>query len=206
MTATIVAVNVFEPVPGPMPSALCRPVRASNPPSKHKGRVLLVDDDLQILKLYGRILRDAGFAVVEAPESHVAADLMIAHEFDVVVTDVVMPRINGVEILRAVHEHDPDMPVVLMSGTANLEPGDGPQAGRPGNLEAGCRTGRRCAPDYREERLALQQYSDRWAEQASRADLIARFEHALAGVRMVFQPIVPSPTEVRHSRQKGSIP
>ena len=70
----------------------------------------LLVNDVVVLKLYGRILREAGFEVVENfTESRFATDLVSAHPFDVVVTDVLMPEVNGVEILRAIHHRDPGL-------------------------------------------------------------------------------------------------
>jgi EAL domain-containing protein (putative c-di-GMP-specific phosphodiesterase class I)/CheY-like chemotaxis protein len=176
----------------------CGPQNTPHVPSR--GSVLLIDDDRSILKLYGRILRGAAFLVVEVSESRCAAEFLADGHFDVVVTDVVMPTTDGVDILRAVREHDPDMPVVLMSGTACLdsalaavEHGAIRYLRKPVScavliqvVEDAVRA-RRTAEIKRQ---ALQQYRAASDERARRLDLIARFEEALRTVHVVFQPIV----------------
>lgn len=138
--------------------------------------------------------------MVDVSESRFAADLLGAWEFDVVVTDVAMPLIDGVEVLRAVRERDPDIPVVLMSGTANLasalkavEHGALRYLEKPVDVDSlrqivedAVRLRRIAAM----KRRALEQYHDTSGQESRRAELLARFEHALDTVHMLFQPIV----------------
>src|SRR5689334_14400078 len=86
-----------------------------------KGRVLLVDDEIQILRAYTRALSAAGYWVECAPNGKVAADLLRDGRFDVVVSDVQMPKMDGLQLLRAVREHDLDVPVILITGMPAVE-------------------------------------------------------------------------------------
>ena len=78
-------------------------------------RVLVVDEDPNVLAL------TAEFLETEAPELEVATaasataalDHVVAEPVDALVTDLVMPEKNGVELAAAVHERDPDLPCVL---------------------------------------------------------------------------------------------
>jgi DNA-binding NtrC family response regulator len=89
------------------------------------GRVLLVDDQPELRRLLRRTLIRAGHAVVEAADGRVAVELAQRLRFDVVISDVAMPDMTGVELLEALRELDPDLPVVLTSGwpeaSASLE-------------------------------------------------------------------------------------
>jgi DNA-binding NtrC family response regulator len=80
------------------------------------GRVLLVDDQPELRRLLRRSLIKAGHVVVEASNAHVAVELAQQLRFDVVISDVGMPDMSGVELLEALRELDPDLPVVLTSG------------------------------------------------------------------------------------------
>jgi two-component system cell cycle sensor histidine kinase/response regulator CckA len=81
-------------------------------------QVLVVDDEPILRRIAVRILLDEGYLV------HEAADGLEALEFiqrgdascDAVVSDIVMPRLDGVELLRRLALIRPDLPVVLMSG------------------------------------------------------------------------------------------
>ena len=84
------------------------------------GRVLLVDDEPLLLRAYARWIRSAGMTVTCAPNGHAAAAMMTTTRFDVVVSDIAMTGMDGVQLLQAVREHDLDVPVVLMTGTPTM--------------------------------------------------------------------------------------
>ncbi len=84
------------------------------------GRVLLVDDDPELRRAFGRYFRTRGYVITQAANGREAVKLTSGGEFDVVVTDVRMPDMDGVELLRALHERDADLPVLLISGAPDL--------------------------------------------------------------------------------------
>jgi CheY-like chemotaxis protein len=88
---------------------------------KVRGRVLLVDDNDALRRLFGRSLSRAGYTIVEVANGEEAMTLVPEGEFDVVVSDVRMPDMDGVELLMAIHERDPDLPVLLISGAPDLD-------------------------------------------------------------------------------------
>jgi CheY-like chemotaxis protein len=85
------------------------------------GRVLFVDDSADVRKSFRRALVQAGHVVKEASNGLEATELVAKEQFDLVVSDVHMPDMNGVELLRRVRETDPDLPVLLLSGDPDLE-------------------------------------------------------------------------------------
>lgn len=86
-----------------------------------RGRVLIVEDDSGLLEAYADVLLDAGFDVTSASDGTGALRALERDGFDVVLTDVVMPGANGVDVLRAVRERDLDVPVVLVTGNPSVE-------------------------------------------------------------------------------------
>ncbi|MCU1279224.1 MAG: diguanylate cyclase/phosphodiesterase [bacterium] len=87
----------------------------------HATRVLLVDDDAQLGRAYERILRSAGFVVERAADGALAIDAVTKRGFDVVLSDIDMPGVNGIGLLRAIRGHDLDLPVVLVTGSPAVE-------------------------------------------------------------------------------------
>jgi two-component system, NtrC family, response regulator PilR len=81
------------------------------------GRVLLVDDQPELRRLFRRSLNRAGFTVVEACNGRIAVELAQRLAFDVVISDVHMPDVSGTELLAALAELDAELPVVLTSGS-----------------------------------------------------------------------------------------
>jgi EAL domain-containing protein (putative c-di-GMP-specific phosphodiesterase class I)/CheY-like chemotaxis protein len=82
--------------------------------------VLLVDDDVQLLHAWRRILRAAGFAVEILEDSLALPALLRGETFEAVITDIRMTGLDGFGVLRAVREAAPEVPVVLATGSADL--------------------------------------------------------------------------------------
>ncbi|HSS50741.1 MAG TPA: response regulator [Thermoanaerobaculia bacterium] len=90
-------------------------------------RVLLVDNDPAVVRTTGRLLRDAGFQVVEASSAKQAIDLLSGPEpFTCAVLDVVLDdAIDGTEIVSWIKVHHPAMHVVIASGKRGFTPPPG---------------------------------------------------------------------------------
>jgi CheY-like chemotaxis protein/tRNA A-37 threonylcarbamoyl transferase component Bud32 len=85
------------------------------------GRVLVVDDEDLYRRALVRQIRARGHTVTEACDGATAVELAAREEFDLVVSDIHMPDMDGVELLRRLHESDADLPVVLISGIPDLD-------------------------------------------------------------------------------------
>src|SRR5687767_2859258 len=78
-------------------------------------RILVVDDDPDIHLLLGTILKDAGFGMTSAASGAEGLDRLEAGPYDLVLTDVCMPGLDGLELLQRIHERCPETPVVVMT-------------------------------------------------------------------------------------------
>ena len=83
-------------------------------------RLLLVDDDEVIRKAYGSSLARHGVIVQTAGNGKEAVECLKTASFDVIVSDVLMPEMTGVDLLRAVRARDLDVPVILMTGEPSV--------------------------------------------------------------------------------------
>ncbi len=85
--------------------------------------ILVVEDDPSLRAVASRILRSRGYRVIEARDGVEALDAVArrAPPVDLVLSDVVLPAIGGAELLRRLHETDPELPVVLVSGYTDDE-------------------------------------------------------------------------------------
>lgn len=86
-----------------------------------KDRILVVDDEEVIRMLLTDVLGDDGHRVESVPCGEDAVVWLKDHPCDVVITDLMMPGINGLKVLEAVKETDPDIEVVVMTGYASLD-------------------------------------------------------------------------------------
>jgi DNA-binding NtrC family response regulator len=82
--------------------------------------VLVVDDEAAVRRFACRVLERAGYGVLEATDGVEAMELIEAHTalLEVVVSDIVMPRMNGMQLMQALSLLQPELPVILMSGYA----------------------------------------------------------------------------------------
>ncbi len=84
-------------------------------------RILVVDDEESIRDLLRLVLTGEGYSVVTANGGEEAIEYLEAQRFDLVITDLVMARVNGVEVLRAAKRIDPNFPVIVITGYPSVE-------------------------------------------------------------------------------------
>ena len=83
-------------------------------------RILLVDDEEALVRAIARVLMSGGYEVATAGDGRRAAELLAHTSFDAVVSDIDMPKMNGVQLLQTVRQLDLDVPVILMTGDPGL--------------------------------------------------------------------------------------
>ncbi|MBI5686677.1 MAG: hybrid sensor histidine kinase/response regulator [Verrucomicrobia bacterium] len=79
-------------------------------------RILVVDDEQSIRLTLQEFLQEAGYHVEVAEDAKAAQQLLKDGNFDVVVSDIVLPRISGVELLQAIRKESPRVLVIMMTG------------------------------------------------------------------------------------------
>lgn len=89
--------------------------------SQPRPLLLLVDDDAQIRQLLSDVGVREGFEVLEAADGAAALDMLQRRHMDLVLLDLHMPRVNGLEVLRGVRASGSSSQVALMSGAAAVE-------------------------------------------------------------------------------------
>jgi len=98
--------------------------RTAKPPAERgAATILLAEDDHLLRKLVTRQLTTAGYTVLAAPSGAEALEIARAHDapFDLLITDVIMPEMNGRELSEQMTAHQPGLPVLFVSGyTANV--------------------------------------------------------------------------------------
>jgi len=101
------------------------PQTTDAPPANASGdaasaiRLLLVDDEVLLREVLGEQLEEAGYSVLSAANGEEALALLEAGEaVDVLVTDLSMPGIDGLAVIRAAQERHPGLPAVLLTGYA----------------------------------------------------------------------------------------
>ena len=85
-------------------------------------KVLVIDDEKDVRVVLKEILRRAGHEVSIAADGREGLELLRSEGADLVITDVIMPGIDGVATIQEVRNDFPDMPVIVISGGGNVAP------------------------------------------------------------------------------------
>ncbi len=83
-------------------------------------RILVVDDEQIVLNLVEDTLTDDGYRVTITASANKAVELARNQEFDFILTDIRMPEMNGIEMVKKIHKFAPTIGVIFMTGYANL--------------------------------------------------------------------------------------
>jgi EAL domain-containing protein (putative c-di-GMP-specific phosphodiesterase class I) len=172
----------------------------ASPDSHEKGRVLVVDDEVLLQEMFASVLGEAGWLVDVARNGGEALEHLAARKYDVVLSDIDMPRMNGLQLLRAVRAQDLDLPVLLVTGHPRvesavqaLEQGAHRYLLKPVALDILTEAVEGAARLHRLATLKRQMLAHLGTDDrllADRAGLEACFESGLRSLRLVYQPIV----------------
>jgi two-component system, chemotaxis family, chemotaxis protein CheY len=79
-------------------------------------RILIIDDDPQFLNMLVWMVEDAGHKVVSAQDGEKGLAIFSKEEFQLVITDIIMPDKDGVETIQSIRSQAPKTPIIAMSG------------------------------------------------------------------------------------------
>jgi EAL domain-containing protein (putative c-di-GMP-specific phosphodiesterase class I)/ActR/RegA family two-component response regulator len=163
-------------------------------------RALVVDDDDALLRVHARALTNAGYRVVTAPDGLAAARALEGAPFDVILSDIDMPGMSGIQFLERVRARDLDVPVLLITGnpsietaTQAIEQGALRYLVKPIELEALVKVTGDAVRLHHIAKAKRQAFDlaggvDRFV--GDRAGLAASFDRAMESIHIAYQPIV----------------
>lgn len=175
------------------------------------GKLLVVDDEAPLRRLVSRALEKAGHEVVQAEDGQSALKEVERHTFDAVLSDIAMPGLDGVSLLRAIRERDLDVPVVLLTGNPSVESamkaveyGAFEYLTKPVELDRIRSVMSRALAlgrIARAKRSAIDSLDDARHRAGDRAGLEATFDRAMTTLWAAFQPIVTAKTGDRYGHE-----
>jgi EAL domain-containing protein (putative c-di-GMP-specific phosphodiesterase class I) len=165
-----------------------------------KAWILVVDDEPELLRGVCRGLKLQGYSVTEARSGEEAVQHLSKRAFDVVVSDIVMPGMGGIQLLKEIRQHDLHVPVVLMTGAPAvstavqaLEYGAFHYLTKPVESEALDTVVQKAVRMHRMARVkqqAAELLGHAGALGTDRAGLEASFDRAMQSMWMAYHPIV----------------
>lgn len=172
------------------------------PPSQREqsGVVLLVDDDAALARAIARVLHAAGYTVRAVTSGPAAVETVMSETVDVIVSDIQMPGMSGVDLLSMVRAYDLDVPMILMTGNPTIDTAiEAVSLGaiqylvKPVPNEVLVKAVGRASKLHRlaeMKREAMKLRGEGGLMAGDRAGLQATFDRALDGLWVAFQPIV----------------
>ena len=164
--------------------------------------VLVVDDELFVARALSHLLVKAGYDVTVVTDVREAVRTLASRSFDVILSDINMPGLSGLELLPMIRAHDLDVPVILMTGAPTLESairavslGALHYLTKPVDNAHLIQLVFRASMLHRLARVrrdAAHALGGNAAEAGDLAGLEAAFGRALSALRMAFQPVVES--------------
>jgi CheY-like chemotaxis protein len=88
---------------------------------KGKGRILVVEDEVTNQKLIGNILKTSGYSVEIAPDGIIALMQIFKEKFDLILSDIAMPNLDGYQMLDYLRNNNIDIPVIFISSHSGAE-------------------------------------------------------------------------------------
>ncbi len=84
-------------------------------------RILLVEDDAKVARFIRNGLREEGFAVDVAEDGQQGLQFARDFEYDVVILDILLPKLDGISVLKAIRAHDPQTPILMLTAMDTVE-------------------------------------------------------------------------------------
>jgi DNA-binding NtrC family response regulator len=89
--------------------------------NKNNGKILIVDDEPNAIRVLSAILSDAGFNVVESSSVEKAIKIITRKDIDVVITDLKMPDKDGMQLFKYIIGNHPDIPIIFLTAYGTVE-------------------------------------------------------------------------------------
>ncbi len=84
------------------------------------GTVLIADDNTMVRDSLSYVLRERGYAVLEAEDGEKALDIIAQSDVNLAVIDIMMPSVGGLELRQVLTEHDSTLPIILVTGQPEI--------------------------------------------------------------------------------------
>ncbi|MCK5146904.1 response regulator [bacterium] len=86
--------------------------------------ILIIEDERIVRTVIKRFLEKAGHTIIEAEDGKIGLRVFKENNFDLIITDIIMPNSEGIETIANLRKEDPQMPIIAMSGGGTVGPID----------------------------------------------------------------------------------
>lgn len=83
--------------------------------------ILIVEDEPHVISILKRGLSEEGFEISVAPDAFIALDMIATHSFSLVVLDIMLPGLNGLELCKQLKKSHPQIPIIMLTALGSTE-------------------------------------------------------------------------------------
>ncbi len=83
--------------------------------------ILIVEDEPHVISILKRGLTEEGFETSVAPDAYIALDMVAAHSFSLIVLDIMLPGLNGLELCKQLKKIHPQIPIIMLTALGSTE-------------------------------------------------------------------------------------
>lgn len=84
-------------------------------------KILIVEDDLRVSELIQRGLEEQGFTTTLAYDGLFGKKLALQHKFDLIITDIILPKLNGIDLCKELKQSQPDTPIIMLTALGTTD-------------------------------------------------------------------------------------
>ncbi|MGJ1385485.1 response regulator transcription factor [Sphingobacterium spiritivorum] len=83
--------------------------------------ILIIEDDLRVAQLIERAVREQGFQTMLAYDGMSGKKLALQHDFSLIITDIILPKIDGLDLCKEVRQLKPDLPIIMLTALGTTD-------------------------------------------------------------------------------------
>ncbi len=84
-------------------------------------QILLIEDDQRVSELIKRSLEEQGFSMTLAYDGEMGKKLALNNDYDLVITDIILPKINGLDLCKEIRQTKPDLPIIMLTALGTTD-------------------------------------------------------------------------------------
>jgi len=84
-------------------------------------KVLLIEDEPAVASIIKKGLAENGYSITVAPDGNIGKDLALQHDFDIIILDIMLPGINGIQLCKTIREHKVLTPILFLTALGTTE-------------------------------------------------------------------------------------
>jgi DNA-binding response OmpR family regulator len=84
-------------------------------------KILLIEDEPSVASIINKSLSESGYSISIAPDGHTGLDFALTNDFDVILLDIMLPGINGMQLCKTIRDHKIDTPILFLTALGTTE-------------------------------------------------------------------------------------